>query len=94
MEIIPGPFKGMGLGGLGEAKGFGVGSDSDPKGGMDLAVFYLPAASHLPVPADSLQLASTTHAVSQANETLSKALVYHVTAAYTLRGCCYGRYKD
>lgn len=46
------------------------------------------------VPADSLQLASMAHAVPQADETLSEALVYGVTVAWALSCCCQGRYKD
>lgn len=58
------------------------------------AATHLPASSHLPVPANSFQLDSLAHAVSQAYETLGKALVYGVTAVWALCGCCEGRYKD
>lgn len=49
---------------------------------------------HLPIPADSLQLASAAHAVPQADETLGEALVYGVTAAWAYCGCCQGTYTD
>lgn len=52
------------------------------------------ASSHLLLPADSVQLASKAHAVPQADETLSKPLVYGVTAPWARCSCCQGRYKD
>ena len=90
MEIIPRPVKGVGLGELGGAGGFGMGGKRfRPQG---CGVGLLP--SRLPVPADALQLTSAAHAVPQADETLGKALVYGVTAAWARCGCCQGRYKD
>lgn len=41
---------------------------------------------HLLLPADGFQLASVTHAIPQADETLGKALVY-VTAALAHGSC-------
>lgn len=51
-------------------------------------------SSHLLLPTDSLQLASKAHAVPQADETLSEALVYGVTAPWARCSCCQGRDKD
>lgn len=45
---------------------------------------------HLLLPADGLQLASVTHAIPQADETLGEALVY-VTAALAHSSCLQGR---
>lgn len=95
MEVIPRPVKGLGLGSLAGAKRLfqREGKGSGPKGGGGSLVIRQ-LSSHLPLPADSFQLASDAHAVSQADETLSKALVYGVTAPWACCSCCQRRYKD
>ena len=81
MEVIPRPVKGMGLGELGGAGGLWDGRE---KARIPRVMF----PSHPLIPADGLQFASVAHAVSQADETLSKALVYGVAAACARCSCC------
>lgn len=88
MEVIPRPVKGMGLGELGGAGGLWDGRE---KARIPRVMF----PSHPLILADGLQFASVAHAVSQADETLSKALVYGVAAACARCSCCcQGKYRD
>ena len=77
----------MGFGEFGGAGGLWDGREK-----VQIPRVVLPA--HLPIPADGLQFTSVAHAVSQADETLSKALVYGVTVAWARCSCCQGRYRD
>ena len=49
---------------------------------------------YLLLPANGLQLTSLAHAVPQADEALSEALIYIVAVAWAPRSGLQGRYRD